>query len=41
MIDLNMKPKAKPQKTEPEEIAMFIVAAVLWIVIVLGWIGAI
>ena len=40
MIDLNMKPKPVEKKTEPEEIAMTIVAVVLWTVIVLGWIGA-
>lgn len=40
MIDLNYKPKPKKQKTEPEEIAVGIIAAVLWTVIVIGWIVA-
>ena len=40
MIDLNMKRKPEQKKTEPEEIAMGIIAVVLWTVIVLGWIGA-
>ena len=40
MIDLNMKPKPVEKKTEPEEIAMRIIAVVLWIVIVFGWMSA-
>lgn len=40
MIDLNYKPKQKPQKAQPEEIAVGIIAAVIWIAIVIGWIGA-
>ena len=40
MIDLNMKPKPVEKKTEPEEIAMGIIAVVLWIIIVFGWMSA-
>ena len=40
MIDLNMKPKPKPEKTEPEEIVMGVIAVVLWVVIVFGWMSA-
>ena len=40
MIDLNMKPKQKREEIQPEEIAMGVVAVILWVVIVLGWMGA-
>lgn len=41
MTDLNYKAPKKAEKAQPEEIAAGIIAAVLWIVIVIGWIGAI
>lgn len=40
MIDLNYKPKQKPQKMQPEEIAAGVIAAVIWVIIMIGWIGA-
>ena len=39
MIDLSYEPKKQPEKDSPEEIAIVIVAVVLWAVIALGWIG--
>lgn len=40
MIDLSYKPKPKQEKTQPEEIFCGVIAAVIWIVIVIGWVGA-
>lgn len=40
MIDLNRKPAPKTENTEPEGIAMILIAAALWIIIMIGWIGA-
>ena len=40
MIDLNRKATPKPEKAEPDEIVMGAIAVSLWIVIVIGWIGA-
>ena len=40
MIDLNYKPKAKPQKTEPEEIAIAVTAILLWIGIAAAFLAA-
>ena len=31
MIDLNLKPKEKPETWQPEEIAMAILAGIIWI----------
>ena len=40
MIDLSYKPKKEPRQAEPEEVVMGAIAVILWIVIVIGWIGA-
>ena len=40
MIDLNRKSTPKPEKTEPEDIVMVIIAVIIWAVIVIGWIRA-
>ena len=31
MIDLNLKPKEQPERWEPEEIAVAILAGLIWI----------
>lgn len=31
MIDLNLKPKAQPETYEPEEIAIAVIALLIWI----------
>ena len=31
MIDLNLKPKEQPETWQPEEIAMAILAGIIWI----------
>ena len=31
MIDLNMKPKAQPEEWQPEEIAVAVLALVIWL----------
>lgn len=31
MIDLNLKPKQKPETYEPEEIAVAVIALLIWI----------
>ena len=31
MIDLNLKPKAQPETFEPEEIAVAVIALLIWI----------
>ena len=31
MTDLNYKPTPKPEKTQPEEIAMAVLAALIWL----------
>ena len=31
MIDLNLKPKAKPETFEPEEIAVAVIALLIWL----------
>jgi len=31
MIDLNLKPKAQPETYEPEEIAVAVIALLIWI----------
>lgn len=40
MTDLNYKAPKKHEKAQPEDVAMGIIAAVLWVIIVIGWIGA-
>lgn len=40
MIDLSYKVQKKAEKAQPEDIVMGVIAVVLWIVIVIGWIGA-
>ena len=40
MIDLSYKAKQKPQKAEPEEIAMAITAIALWIGIAVAFLAA-
>ena len=39
MIDLNRKPEPKPEKVEPEDIVIVVLAAVVWILIGLCWCG--
>lgn len=31
MTDLNLKPKAQPEEWQPEEIAVAVIAALIWI----------
>ena len=31
MTDLNMKPKAKPETWQPEEIAVAVIAVLIWV----------
>lgn len=40
MIDLNYKPAQKPEKVEPEEIAVAITAVILWIGIAAAFLAA-
>ena len=40
MIDLNRKATPKPEKAQPEDIVMGVIAVILWVVIMIGWIGA-
>lgn len=40
MIDLNYKPKPKPQKTEPEEIAICIFGTLVFIANMIAFLAA-
>ena len=40
MIDLNRKATPKPDKAQPEEILCGILAVAIWVIIMVGWIGA-
>ena len=40
MTDLNYKAPKKAEKAQPEDIVMGIIAVSLWVIIVIGWIGA-
>ena len=40
MIDLNYKPKKKPEKWQPEEIACAVLAIGIWVAMAIGFMGA-
>ena len=39
MIDLNYTPKRQPKQAEPEEIAVAVIAIVIWTIIIFGIMG--
>ena len=39
MIDLNYTPKRQPKRAEPEEIAVAVIAIVIWTIIIFGIMG--